>query len=90
VVANPGDVTDKAIVEWTGPHRSVEAGVLTLSAVQSEEQGACRDLNFDPTILPSGIAPSDDPLLGARSKPIPPPSPAARARARGPAPPGRI
>jgi catalase len=68
VVANPGDVTDKATVAWTGPHRSVEAGVLTLTAVQSEEQGACRDLNFDPTILPSGIAPSDDPLLGARSK----------------------
>ncbi|WP_241127051.1 catalase family peroxidase [Novosphingobium terrae] len=68
VVANPGDVTDKATVAWTGPHRSVEAGMLTLTAVQPEEQGACRDLNFDPTILPRGISPSDDPLLGARSK----------------------
>ncbi len=67
VVANPGDVTNKATVAWSGPHRSVEAGVLTLTAVQPEEAGACRDLNFDPTILPPGISPSDDPLLGARS-----------------------
>jgi catalase len=27
----------------------------------------CRDVNFDPTVLPDGIAPSDDPLLAARS-----------------------
>jgi catalase len=68
VVANPGDVTDKATVAWTGPHRTIDAGILTVDRVQPEEQGACRDLNFDPTILPSGIAPSDDPLLAARAK----------------------
>lgn len=68
VVANPGDVTDKATVAWTGPHRTVDAGTLVLNAVEPEEAGACRDLNFDPTILPSGIALSDDPLLAARSK----------------------
>jgi catalase len=39
-----------------------------INAVQPEETGACRDLNFDPTILPPGIAVSDDPLLAARSK----------------------
>lgn len=68
VVANPGDVTDKATVLWTGAHRVVDAGVLTISAVGPEETGQCRDLNFDPTILPRGIAISDDPLLPARSK----------------------
>jgi catalase len=68
VVANPGDVTDKATVAWTGPHRTIDAGTLTVSAAQPEETGACRDLNFDPTILPPGIAVSDDPLLAARSK----------------------
>lgn len=68
VVANPGDVTDKATVAWTGPHRTIDAGTLTLSAVQAEETGQCRDLNFDPTILPPGIGLSDDPLLAARSK----------------------
>lgn len=68
VVANPGDVTDKATVAWTGQHRTTEAGTLAIDAVESEEAGACRDVNFDPTILPSGIAISDDPLLAARSK----------------------
>ncbi|WP_034158679.1 catalase family peroxidase [Sphingomonas sp. ERG5] len=68
VVANPDDVTDKAIVAWTGPHRTIEAGTLVITSVEPEETGACRDLNFDPTILPQGIGLSDDPLLAARSK----------------------
>ncbi|WP_420138000.1 catalase family peroxidase [Sphingomonas sp.] len=68
VAANPGDVTDKATVAWQGPHRTIDAGTLTIRAVQPEEVGGCRDLNFDPTILPAGIAVSDDPLLAARSK----------------------
>jgi len=33
----------------------------------TEENGDCRNITFDPLILPSGIAPSDDPLLPARS-----------------------
>lgn len=68
VVANPGDVTDKATIAWSGLHRTIDAGTLTVTDVAAEEAGACRDLNFDPLILPAGIAPSDDPLLAARSK----------------------
>lgn len=68
VAANPGDITDKATVAWTGPHRTIDAGTLTIATVAPEETGACRDLNFDPTILPMGIGLSDDPLLAARSK----------------------
>lgn len=68
VVANSSDVTNNATVAWTGPHRTLDAGTLVLTAVTPEETGACRDLNFDPTILPPGIAISDDPLLAARSK----------------------
>jgi catalase len=68
VEANPDDVTDKATVAWQGPHRTIDAGTLTIRATQPEETGRCRDFNFDPTILPEGIALSDDPLLAARSK----------------------
>jgi catalase len=68
VVANAGDVTDRATVAWKGPHQVIDAGTLSVSAVQPEENGACRDLNFDPTILPPSMAISDDPLLAARSK----------------------
>ena len=34
---------------------------------QDEADGPCRDYNYDPTILPTGIRLSDDPLLAARS-----------------------
>jgi len=42
-------------------------GTLTLDRVESEETSAATDINFDPLVLPAGIAPSDDPLLSARS-----------------------
>jgi catalase len=45
----------------------VDAGTLTLDKVEGEETSPARDLNFDPLVLPVGIAPSDDPLLSARS-----------------------
>ncbi len=67
VFANPGDRTDNATVRWTGPHRQVDVGTLVLDHAGTEEAGSCRDYNFDPTILPRGVALSDDPLLPARS-----------------------
>jgi catalase len=66
-VANPGDRTDNATVRWTGPHRQVEVGTLVLEKAATEAVGGCRDVNFDPLILPRGVAASDDPLLPARS-----------------------
>ncbi len=68
VVANAGDVTNKATVAWTGPHRTVDVGTLTVSKVEPEEIGNCRDVNFDPTVLPAGMGLSDDPLLAVRAK----------------------
>ncbi|QJU58765.1 catalase family peroxidase [Sphingomonas sp. AP4-R1] len=67
VEANPGDRTDNATVRWTGAHRQVDVGTLVLDKAATEEAGGCRDVNFDPLILPEGVAASDDPLLPARS-----------------------
>lgn len=67
VEANPGDVTDNATVQWTGDHKTTDVGTLVLDKITTEENGNCRDYNYDPTILPLGVAPSDDPLLPARS-----------------------
>jgi catalase len=67
VVANPGDRTDNATVRWTGPHRQIDAGTLVLDRAATEEQGNCRDYNYDPLILPKGVEASDDPLLPLRS-----------------------
>jgi catalase len=45
----------------------VDVGTLTLDSVESEETSPARDINFDPLVLPAGMAPSNDPLLSARS-----------------------
>jgi catalase len=66
-VGQPGDPTNDATIAWPDNRERVDAGTLTIDHVESEETGACRDINYDPLVLPSGIAPSDDPLLSARS-----------------------
>jgi catalase len=66
-VGQPGDPTDDATVAWPEDREHVDVGTLTIDRIVGEARGACRDLNFDPLILPAGIEPSDDPLLSARS-----------------------
>jgi catalase len=41
--------------------------MLTIDKIESEDTSSARDINFDPLVLPNGMAPSDDPLLSARS-----------------------
>ncbi|WP_354683014.1 catalase family peroxidase [Cupriavidus necator] len=66
-LAAPGDPTDDATQAWPAGRRQVDAGTLVVERAHAQDDGACRDINFDPTILPAGIAPSADPLLAARS-----------------------
>ena len=66
-IGQPGDRTDDATIPWPETRETVDAGILTLDSVESEETSPARDINFDPLVLPNGIAPSDDPLLSARS-----------------------
>lgn len=66
-VAQPGDPTNDATLPWPPDRQIIDVGVLTVDQVESEQTSPARDINFDPLVLPSGIAPSDDPLLSARS-----------------------
>ncbi len=66
-VGEPGDPTNDATKPWPQSRRSIDAGTITITAVQTEEAGNARDINFDPLVLPDGIAASDDPLPAARS-----------------------
>jgi catalase len=66
-VAQPGDPTDDATIPWPPDRRRVVVGTLTITGVESEDTSPTRDINFDPLVLPNGMAPSDDPLLSARS-----------------------
>jgi catalase len=66
-IGERGDPTNDATKPWPQSRRSVDAGTITISAVQTEEAGNARDINFDPLVLPDGITASDDPLPAARS-----------------------
>jgi catalase len=67
IVGQPSDPTHDATIAWPAGREQVDVGTLTLDRVESDDTSAARDLNFDPLVLPAGIAPSDDLLLSARS-----------------------
>lgn len=66
-VANPNDQTADPSQAWPADRRTVDAGTLTVQQIVPEADGPCRDINYDPTVLPAGIATSDDPMPAARS-----------------------
>src|SRR5262249_7825629 len=66
-VANPGDPTSDPSKAWPADRRTIEVGTLIAQQVEAERDGPCRDINFDPTVLPYGIRTSDDPFPAARS-----------------------
>jgi len=56
-VGQQGDPTNDATLPWPPD----------IDHVESDDTSPARDINFDPLVLPNGIAASDDPLLSARS-----------------------
>jgi catalase len=65
--AEPGDPSNDATKAWPSDRKRVDVGTLNVQKAEAEADGPCRDFNYDPTILPTGIEVSDDPLLAARS-----------------------
>src|SRR6202048_3450525 len=66
-VGQPGDLTNDATVPWPPDRQQIDVGTLTIDHVESEDTSPVRDINFDPLVLPNGIAASDDPTLSTRS-----------------------
>jgi catalase len=66
-VADPGDPTADPSKAWPESRRKVQVGTLIVERIEPEPNGPCRDINFDPTVLPRGIRVSDDPFPAARS-----------------------
>jgi catalase len=66
-LANPSDPTADPSKPWPTDRRTLTVGTLVVQEVQPEPDGPCRDINFDPTVLPPGISTSDDPFPAARS-----------------------
>jgi catalase len=66
-VGQPGDSTSDPTIPWPADRQQVDAGTLTINQVESEDTSPARDINFDPLVLPNGMAGSDDPILSVRS-----------------------
>lgn len=66
-LAGAGDRGNDASKVWPADRQTINAGTLVINRAVPQQQGPCNDINYDPLILPDGIAASDDPLLNARS-----------------------
>lgn len=66
-LAGPDDVLDDPSTAWPASRPTVDAGTLWIEHMQAQQGGACTPVNFDPTVVPDGIALSDDPILALRS-----------------------
>jgi catalase len=66
-VADPGDPTADPTRAWPEDRKTVDVGTMTVQQIEPERDGPCRDINYDPTVLPAGITTSDDPFPAARS-----------------------
>lgn len=67
MLGNPEDPTRDASKVWPSHRTVLNAGTVVLQDIQPQNSGECRDINYDPLILPGGIEGSDDPLLVTRS-----------------------
>ncbi|MCO6418541.1 catalase family peroxidase [Siccirubricoccus sp. KC 17139] len=66
-LAGPDDPVDDPTRAWPAEREQVTLGTLVVEQAQPEASGPCRDVNYDPLVLPAGIEPSRDPILLARS-----------------------
>jgi hypothetical protein len=53
-LANPGDPVNDASKTWPDGRKVINAGTLVLEKTQPQ-LGECRDINYDPLVLPAGI-----------------------------------
>lgn len=66
-VAGAGDDSSDPSTPWPDDRRKVNVGTVVIEHSEPQATGACRDLNFDPLILPPGVERSEDSILAARS-----------------------
>lgn len=65
-LAESGDSLTDSTAVWPESRRKVNLGRLEIDKVDSTSPGACDRMMFNPTALPDGIEPSNDPILMAR------------------------
>jgi catalase len=68
-LAEAGDNVTSAVTPLPDGRRKVNAGTLTIKAVEAGSGGACANMTFNPTLLPKGVEASADPVLLGRAAP---------------------
>jgi catalase len=66
-LADPGDPINDPTIQWPSERRTIDVGTLVVQQAEPQDSGTCRDINYDPLVLPRGIEASADPMLAARS-----------------------
>lgn len=66
-VAQQGDSILDPSQPWPEERKHITVGSVVVEQTSPQTTGACRDINFDPLVLPTGVQSSGDPVLAARS-----------------------
>jgi catalase len=65
----PGDPLNDAVTAWPADRPTVEVARLRITGVADADSfGPCENGMFNPTLLPDGIEPSEDPVLTIRAE----------------------
>lgn len=68
-IPREGDNLTDGTMVWPADRETVEVGRLRIRSVQAVgSQGACDGVIFNPTLLPTGIDASEDPILAIRAE----------------------
>jgi len=65
-LAGDGDDENNPTKPWPSQREKINAGTLNIINWEAQETGKCAQKNFDPLVLPEGIAATADPILRAR------------------------
>ncbi|GAP73729.1 catalase [Pseudoalteromonas sp. SW0106-04] len=66
-LASAQDDERNPAIQWPAERPRINAGKIVITQWQAQQDGACHSINFDPLVLPSGISPTADAILRARS-----------------------
>lgn len=66
-LADAADDENNSTQAWPDSRQEVTAGQIVLTGTAPQLEGECHAINFDPLVLPTGIKPTRDPILRARS-----------------------
>lgn len=66
-LATDADDENDPTVRWPSDRQQVVAGQIVIHSATDQSEGLCNGINFDPLVLPAGMAATNDQILQARS-----------------------